>query len=57
MVITVAQISQMIVGVSVTALALYFIGSQECWIKPENNMAAFVVRGVRRTNVCLCGHG
>lgn len=44
MVITVAQISQMIVGVGVTALAFYFIGSQECWIKPENNMAAFIVR-------------
>jgi hypothetical protein len=40
MVITGAQISQMIVGVSVTALAFYYISSEECWIKPENNMAA-----------------
>ena len=44
MIITVSQISQRIVGVAVTALACYFIGSDECWIKPENNMAAFLVR-------------
>lgn len=44
--ITTFQISQMIVGVAVTALAFYFYSYEsECRIQKENNVAAFIMYG------------
>lgn len=45
--ITVAQISQMVVGVAVTSLSVtvHMQGVPECTIKPENNYAALVMYG------------
>jgi len=52
MYITVAQISQMVVGVAVTLLAFYYYeedgpgaAQNPCWVKKENNLAAFVMYG------------
>ena len=43
--ITVAQISQMIAGVLITIASFYFYGSKDCFIKKENNLAAFLMYG------------
>jgi hypothetical protein len=49
--ITLAQISQMIVGVTVTLLSVYFLyfdksfDRNACYLTPENNVAAFVMYG------------
>jgi len=44
--ITVAQISQMVVGVAVTVLGfIAYRRHEECSIKKENNVAAFVMYG------------
>lgn len=49
MVITVAQISQMIVGVAVTILGFYYSAKHAnddgCLVKKENNIAAFIMYG------------
>lgn len=51
MFITVAQISQMIVGVTITVLSFYYYMTDEgnpedpCFIKRENNTAAFLMYG------------
>mmetsp|Transcript_17218 Transcript_17218/g.20658 ORF Transcript_17218/g.20658 Transcript_17218/m.20658 type:complete len:310 (-) Transcript_17218:220-1149(-) len=51
MVITVAQISQMVVGVAVTVLGFYYsdkhskLNDDGCLVKTENNVAAFVMYG------------
>lgn len=51
MFITTAQISQMVVGVSITILASYYYKTNDeavdgkCWIQAENNLAAFVMYG------------
>jgi elongation of very long chain fatty acids protein 6 len=50
MVITVAQISQMIVGVIVTALGFYYAAqakanNQKCLTEPRNNFAALIMYG------------
>ena len=52
MYITVAQISQMVVGVAVTLLAFYYYeedgpraAQNPCWVKKENNIAAFLMYG------------
>jgi elongation of very long chain fatty acids protein 6 len=45
-IITVFQISQMVVGVIVTLLAFYYYNvDSECKIEKENNTAAFVMYG------------
>mmetsp|Transcript_62371 Transcript_62371/g.184556 ORF Transcript_62371/g.184556 Transcript_62371/m.184556 type:complete len:250 (-) Transcript_62371:227-976(-) len=45
-IITMFQISQMIVGVAVTVLAFYFYSTEEtCEIEKENNVAAFLMYG------------
>ena len=45
-IITVAQISQMVVGVAVTAIAYYYYKTtKDCFIHAENNTAAFVMYG------------
>ncbi len=45
--ITVSQISQMVVGVAVTALGFFLPSryAKECAIKPENNAAALIMYG------------
>ena len=51
MFITAAQISQMVVGVTITVLSFYHyktdrnIEENPCWIKRENNTAAFIMYG------------
>lgn len=50
MVITCAQISQMVVGVAVTLLAFYYYnpdgqGADSCWVTKENNLAACIMYG------------
>jgi elongation of very long chain fatty acids protein 6 len=46
MLITTLQISQMIVGVILTALGFIYVGSSpNCWISAENNRAAFCMYG------------
>mmetsp|Transcript_15605 Transcript_15605/g.36100 ORF Transcript_15605/g.36100 Transcript_15605/m.36100 type:complete len:294 (+) Transcript_15605:242-1123(+) len=44
MYITVSQISQMVVGVIVTVSSFFLMG-EGCFIKKENNMAAFIMYG------------
>jgi hypothetical protein len=46
--ITVAQISQMIVGVTITIMGFYLVFMEKpdnCWLQPKNNWAAFVMYG------------
>ena len=46
MVITAAQISQMVVGVAVTVVGAYISSRQEsCHLQTQNNTAAFVMYG------------
>jgi hypothetical protein len=46
MLITTLQISQMVVGVILTALGFIYVGSSpQCWISAENNRAAFCMYG------------
>lgn len=46
MMITVAQISQMVVGVAVTLMAFYFYKTEpSCFVRAENNAAAFLMYG------------
>lgn len=45
-IITVAQISQMVVGVAVTAIAYYYYKKDDdCYVESTNNTAAFVMYG------------
>lgn len=46
-IITVAQISQMIVGVAVTVIGCYLIvyDPEDCTLGPDNNIAALVMYG------------
>jgi len=43
--ITVAQIGQMIAGVAITMTSFYYYGTEGCFIKRENNLAAFLMYG------------
>lgn len=43
--ITMAQISQMVVGVVVTLMGFYYSGRKECWMERSNTMAAFAMYG------------
>ncbi len=45
--VTIAQISQMFIGVTITVLSYYFylMDIDDCFIKKQNNLAAFVMYG------------
>lgn len=45
MIVTTLQISQMVVGVTLTVLGFIYVGRPGCNIKHENNVAAFIMYG------------
>ena len=45
MMVTTLQISQMVVGVILTILGFVYVGTDQCWIGHDNNVAAFVMYG------------